>query len=259
MRPIISGIGSAPHKLAKVLAKPLSKALGTLSGAHLRNSAELIEHLKSIDMSNKELASFDVKSLFTNVPVEGALKAINEVINMIDERSLPLPKTQYLDLISLCMSFNAFSFNGKEYAQLNGLAMGSPLSPVAACFYMERMEDEKFIDIMGTGCTWLRYVDDVLVVVPKDVCLDEKLLRLNEVNPKIQFTVENENERKIPFLDTLLMRSGSGLKFLVYRKPTNKQDYVHFWSGHSERVKSGIVIGFFLRAFRICSEDFLEE
>ena len=54
------------------------------------------------------------------------------------------------------------------------------------------MEDEKFIDIMGTGCTWLRYVDDVLVVVPEDVCPDEKLQRLNEVDPKIQFTIENE-------------------------------------------------------------------
>ena len=210
-------------------------------------------------MSNKKLASFDVKSLFTNVPVEGALEAINEVVDMLDERSLPIPKAHYLELISLCMHFNAFSFNGQEYAQLSGLAMGSPLSPVAACFYMERLEENRFKSIMGNECTWLRYVDDVLVVVPEDVCLDEKLRNLNQVEEKIQFTIERENDRKIPFLDTLIMRCGSGVKFSVYRKPTNKEDYVHYLSGHSERVKSGIVIGFFLRAFRICSDDFLTE
>ena len=143
MRPIISGIGSAPHKLAKVLAKPLTRALGTLSGAHIKNTLELIYQLKEIDMSNKKLASFDVKSLFTNIPIVGALEAISKAVDLLDERTLPMPKSQYLELISLCMHFNAFSFNGQEYAQVSGLAMGSPLSPVAACFYMEHLEEKK--------------------------------------------------------------------------------------------------------------------
>ena len=46
--------------------------LTSVSGSHLRNSTELIEQLKNIDMRGKKLASFDVKSLFTNVPVDGA-------------------------------------------------------------------------------------------------------------------------------------------------------------------------------------------
>ena len=36
MRPITSGIGSAPHRLAKSLAKPLSNALGTISNTHIK-------------------------------------------------------------------------------------------------------------------------------------------------------------------------------------------------------------------------------
>ena len=218
-----------------------------------------MDQLKDIDMSNKKLASFDVKSLFTNVPVEGALDALSEVVDILDERTLPLPKSQYLSLISLCMRFNAFSFNGEEFAQVSGLAMGSPLSPVAACFYMERLEQTNFRHIMGPECTWMRYVDDVLVVAPDDVNLDVKLQDLNTVDSKIQFTLEKEINGKLPFLDTMIMRNGHTAKFKVYRKPSNKEDYVHFFSGHSERVKNGIVIGFFLRAFRICSEDFLQE
>ena len=38
VRPITSGIVSAPHRLAKLLAKQLSRNLGAISDAHLRNS-----------------------------------------------------------------------------------------------------------------------------------------------------------------------------------------------------------------------------
>ncbi|XP_076065238.1 uncharacterized protein LOC143039251 [Oratosquilla oratoria] len=48
MRPITSGIGSAPHKLAKRLAKPLSGTLGSISDAHLRNSSDLIRRLVQV-------------------------------------------------------------------------------------------------------------------------------------------------------------------------------------------------------------------
>ena len=40
----------------------------------------MIDQLKNIDMSGKKLASFDVKSLFTNVPVEGALEALQKLL-----------------------------------------------------------------------------------------------------------------------------------------------------------------------------------
>ena len=56
-----------------------------------------------------------------------------------------------------------------------------------------------------------------------------------------------------------MIRNGKKVKFRVYRKPTNRENYVHFFSGHSDRVKRGIVIGFFLRAFRICSDEFLQD
>ena len=63
LRPIVSGIGSIVHKLAKALAKPLSKLLGTLSRAHLRrNSSDLLHRLRNIGIRNKVFASFDVRS-----------------------------------------------------------------------------------------------------------------------------------------------------------------------------------------------------
>ena len=105
----------------------------------------------------------------------------------------------------------------------------------------------------------MRYVDDVLSFVPIETNLTSLLQELNGVDPMIQFTVEEENSGQIPFLDTLVITTGTRLKFTVYRKSTNKNDIIHYFSAHSKRVKSGVVIGFFLRAYRICSDDLLQD
>ena len=84
--------------------------------------------------------------------------------------------------------------------------MSSPLSPVAACLYMERLGKHHFQGIMGDGMIWARYVDDVIVVVPKGLDLENKLDELNAVNDKIQFTLEKEDKGSIAFLDMKILR-----------------------------------------------------
>ena len=260
MRPITSGIGSAPHQIAKTLAKPLTKTLGTISNAHIKNTLEMMLRIQEIgNVSERKLASFDVKSLFTNVPVAEAFVAIEKVVKSIKDEDLPLPKKDYLKLVALCMKFNCFSYNSEEYVQCSGLSMGSPLSPVAACLFMETLEETHFLEIIGEDAIWLRYVDDVLAVMPKETDLSAKLKRLNDVHPNVKFTIEEEKDGKLAFLDTCIMKADTSFKFRVHRKPTNKEDYVHFYSAHSDRVKSGIVIGFFLRALRVCDKEYLND
>ena len=96
LRPITSGIGNAPHKLAKCLARPLSSALGQISNTHLNNSSDLKERIEEVNMKNKVIVSFDVKALFTNVPVEGTLKTVEKVLENIDDSELPVNKSNYM-------------------------------------------------------------------------------------------------------------------------------------------------------------------
>ena len=178
MRPITSGIGSAPHRIAKVLARPLTRLLGSINDSHLRNSGDLLNRLNQLNFRGKKMASFDVKALFTNVPLEGALRAIELAIKDIPTEEFPVPKPHFNKLVRFCLEFQGFTFNSEEFAQVRGLAMGSPLSPVAACLYMELMENEHFQRIMGPHATWFRYVDDVFLLVPEEVDLDEKLRQI---------------------------------------------------------------------------------
>lgn len=207
MRPITSGIGSAPHRLAKILAKPLSKCLGTISNTHLRNSNDLIIWIEDLNVEIIPLSSFEVKSLLTNVPYSDALQSIQFVIKNLDSSQLPPPKKIYLKLVEMCRNFGGLMFDSQVYYQHSGLAMGSLLSPVAACLYIELLEKHHYLKIVGSDITWFRYVDVILVIVPKTTHLNRTLVIINQINSKIQFTVEMENNRKLPFRDTEVLRS----------------------------------------------------
>ncbi|XP_069971649.1 uncharacterized protein [Penaeus vannamei] len=173
---------------------------------------------------------------------------------MVDEE-LPLPKDHFISLVKLCVDFGFFEFAGEEYQQISGLAMGSPLSAGLACLFMETLGRDHYWAIIGRHSTWSRYVD-VLVIVPRRSCLHHTLTQLNSVHEKIQFTVEEEEDQKFPFLDTLIHRGDDSLRFSLHRKPTNKDDYIHYYSSHSNKAKSGVVTGFFLRALRIYRPEF---
>ena len=61
LRPIISDIGSAPHNIAKLLAKLLTPLLGTIINAHLKNSGSLLNKLTDIDMHGPDDGSVEPK------------------------------------------------------------------------------------------------------------------------------------------------------------------------------------------------------
>ena len=82
--------------------------------------------------------------------------------------------------------------------------MGSPISPVLACLYLEFLESESFNKILPRTSTYLRYIDDVLLIYPRRTKLEELVNKLNNVEPSIKFTYELEVNNNLPFIDTLL-------------------------------------------------------
>lgn len=83
----------------------------------------------------------------------------------------------------------------------------------------------------------------------------KKLLTyVNSFLPSIQFTYEKEVHHKLPFLDVLVSHNPLTLRFefTVYRKPTNAESYVHFYSYHSLNIKNNIILNMVGRALKIC-------
>lgn len=259
LRPIISSCGSVTYNLSKWLASLLSPLIGRISGKHLVNSEDFIGKIRGLDLNGKIMVSFDVKSLFTNVPIEATLDYLR--LHLAEyELPLPVPIDTLLELIRLCVDNCHFSCNDKFYTQISGLPMGNCLSPVLSNIYMEFFEKYLLPNVIDFECTWFRYVDDIFAIIPNQVNLDMFLTRLNVLSPTIKFTLEREDVHGLPFLDTLVMRNCIGKPvFKVYRKPTHSGLYVHAFSNHTEVVKLGAISSLFLRAYRLCDYMFVDE
>ena len=129
LRPIVSNIGAPTYQLSKHLSGLLNQ-LTRKSPHHVKNSFHFIEILKSLKIKPGDLmVSFEVVSLFTKVPVEESLTLLSQHFNI-----------EILALYKHVLTSTYFGIDGQFYEQTDRVAMGSPLSPVIANFYMEDFE-----------------------------------------------------------------------------------------------------------------------
>lgn len=253
MRPIISSVGSINYKLSKYLVSLLSPLLGKISGSHIKNNNDLIEKLNKTDIDcNSRLVSFDIVSLFTKVPIYDLLDFLNIELQ---NHTFQLDNCTIINLIKLCIVDCKFTFNNEFYLQCFGMAMGNPLSPLLSGLYMEFFE-RKFLPSLNIH--WVRYVDDCLCVLPVSINIPDLLHALNEKVPSINFTVEEESDCFLPFLDVGIHRRDHCLIYNVHRKRTNNLAYIHNYSSHSSKVKESVFLSMYLRALRICSPEFFD-
>ena len=108
----------------------------------IRNTKDFITRLKTEKIPKRfKMISFEVKSLFTNVSLE---ETIDIMLNKIyDGKKIErnIPRNIMKELLYLCTKHVYFSYGGKIYIQIDGLAMGSPLDPMLANIFMISLEE----------------------------------------------------------------------------------------------------------------------
>ncbi|XP_078357438.1 uncharacterized protein LOC144642347 [Oculina patagonica] len=202
------------------------------------------------------MVSFDVKSLFTSIPVNLALTITNERLHqdqhLADRTNMSI--SNIMKLLEFVLKENYFKYDSIYYKQIFGCAMGSPISPVIADLVMEEIEENAITTAHHPHKWWFRYVDDSHACLKKEH-VNEFHQHLNSINPNIQFTVELEDttEQGLPFLDTITTRSGTQIEVNVYRKSTHTDRYLDFNSYHPECHKRSVVCTLLRRAKNIPS------
>lgn len=109
-------------------------------------------------------------------------------------------------------------------------------------------------------------MDDTFCIIKRDV-VEEFLEHLNSMRPSIKFTMEEEENSKLAFLDVLLERKADGsIDTSVYRKTTHTNRYLQYKSHHPVHVKRGMVRCLFNRCNEVTNgqvrkdeEDFLHD
>ncbi|XP_042875590.1 uncharacterized protein LOC122255522 [Penaeus japonicus] len=131
LRPIISSIGTFNNNFAKFLVriiKPLTNNEDTtLSSVNFVNE---IKHLRVDDTT--AMASFDVESLFTNVPLKETIKIIFDYTSEESLSKFGLNKKQFESLVNIATKDSVFTFGNHSYTQADGVAMGSHIGPTHA-------------------------------------------------------------------------------------------------------------------------------
>ena len=118
---------------------------------------------------DKILVSYDVVSLFTNVPLRETIQILVDKAFTDDwfnkKNSMNLQKFQLVQVLEVATTNQLFRFNGKLYEQVDGVAMGSPLGPLMANVFMCHLEEKLSHDGVIPDF-YPRYVDNTLSKMP---------------------------------------------------------------------------------------------
>jgi hypothetical protein len=177
--------------------------------------------------------------MYTNIPEQDTINIINNILQ--NEQYPDLHIQTMIRILTTLLDQDFFQFNNKIYLQKEGLPMGAPFLPILAETYIQNIEHNIIIinilqnyKIIG----YYRYVDDVLLVYNKQITdFNNTLKQFNDINPKLQFTIEKEKRQCFNFLDITIIKNPNNIQYSIYRKPTTTDNIIHNTSCHPAEHK----------------------
>ena len=252
LRPIVSSIGTFNYNLARFLCDLLSPLVP--NDYSCKDTFSFVSQIKNVNLSNKFLVSYDVTSLFTNIPLQETIDiAINLIFN--HNPNLNITRKELKKLFLFATSKTHFIFNSKFYNQIDGVAMGSPLAPVLANIFMGFRESKWLNEYnLNKPKFYLRYVDDILAAFDNEHDSLNFLDFLNNRHPNIKFTIEKQNNHSIAFLDVFISGiNNQNLTLQTHYKSTYTGLLLNFKSYTSFSYKISLIKCLIDRLFKICN------
>ena len=144
VHPILSATRTYNYGLAKWLEEklqPLSYDQYTIT-----DTFEFVAEIRVLQINNDDiLVSYNVSSLFTNVPLEETIQVLADKLftnNWFNEtHHLNLSRIDLVDLLKASTKDQLFQFNGQLYEHTDGVARGSPPGPLLANVFMGSVEE----------------------------------------------------------------------------------------------------------------------
>ena len=251
-RPILSAINTPSYRLATFFVPLLSEF--TKNEFVIKDSFSF-----STDVRNQNpdlfMTSFDIDSLFTNLPLDETIDICITKVFKRKHKFKGMTKIEFKKLLEFATKDALILFNDVYYEQIDGVAMGSPLGPTLANVFLCHKEEEwlKKCPEKFKPVYYKRYMDDTFLLFRSKQNIKMFFRYINSRHKNMSFTLEEESDIKLPFLDILVIRDNI-LTTNIYRKPTFSGLYSNFHSFLPEKYKSGLMYTLLFRIYTICSD-----
>ena len=247
-------VGTPEYKLAKYLDNLIKPHIPDTY--LLKSTDDFIERLKQFPCNNSyRIVSFDVVSLFTNVPLSETIElTINRLYADGNPYAIPFDKDVFRKPMFMATQ-GLFMYKDKLYKQIDGVTMGSCLGPTLANFFLGCLQEKLLASTNNPSPNlYLLYIDDIYAVFDSDSACTQFLDILNSQHQDIKFTLEkNTNCEHLLFLDVHIKLNDSGYDTCVWRKPTNTGLLLNFSALCPNTWKSGLIMCLLHRAKKISS------
>ena len=276
VRPINSGSGSVTENISLFVNHHI-KDLSNTHPSYIQDTPDFLREIENINAGpelpeNATLVALDVDGLFTNIPHEDGISTMKEAL---DERVNPkVPSAFIVELMQLVLQNNLFTFHDATYKQLIGVAMGTHPAPPYADIFMARKIDKKITDLASLEFTLMlltlkRFLDDYFMIVN---CSTKKLHeffdKINKIHPSIKLTMTHTSKNSEPtsekchceetpsiqFLDTSCSIVNRRIKVDLFRKKSDRNQYLLTSSCHPVQTTKNIPYSLALRIIRVCNE-----
>ncbi|XP_066983827.1 uncharacterized protein [Macrobrachium rosenbergii] len=182
----------------------------------LKSSAEFLQVLRSVPPVGF-IASMDVESLFTNVPVDETISMIADCVYQ-DPSVTPLHIPEHIlrSLLEICTKKAPFvNHQGHMDLQVDGVTMGSLLGVLFANFYMGTVEQRVFANVRKPPI-YVRYIDDTFLLADSQEEIDNLRAAFHQ-HSSLSFTIEHAENNRLPFLDVLVEHQGTAFSTCLHQ------------------------------------------
>lgn len=252
-RPVISSINCHTERISEFVDHHLQPRVKELP-SYVQDTTDFINKTKDLHIpENSILVTMDVSSLYTNIPNKEGIEAVEKILNR--NKKPTIATTVITTLLYLILTLNNFVFNNRFYLQIKGCAMGTKCAPSYANLFMGIFEENHIYNrIKNKSLLYLRYIDDIFIIWTASLKeLETFTKEINSIHHSIKFEVQHST-KEINFLDTTAYIKDKKLLTKLYRKPTDRQLYLHNTSYHPPSNKQSIPFSQAIRIKRICSE-----
>ena len=244
------------YKLAKYLLPFLTPL--TQNEYTVTDSFHFAEEICKQD-PNLYMASLDVDSLFTNIPLDETIDISIDSLYKDDENSPKIPQDVFRNLLTVAPKESFFMFNNKFYKQIDVVTMGSPLGPALANIFMCSFRNKWLKDYTHSlkPVFYRRYVDNIFITFSSLNQVEKFKKYLFSKHPSMKFSLEKENDDHLSFSDINIFREKGKFVTNVYRKKNFSGVYTNFNSFIPEIYKTGLIESLLFRCFNL-SSDFMK-